>query len=94
MCDDLTVATWHPLLATREDQPGIWDMLTPDGEPYGHVEIRRAGEHLFYRCLFGDAEPIQTRTCRAATTLTRRAYISVGFTELDRQAVRLTNERT
>lgn len=51
-------------------------MLTPDGEPYGRVEIRRAGERVFYRCWFRDIELNPTVTLRAATMSVHRAYIA------------------
>ena len=76
MCDSCLVASWHPLLSTREDQPGIWDLLTPDGEPYGRVEIRRAGDRVFYRCWFRDKELKPKVTLRAATMAVHQAYIA------------------
>jgi len=69
------VASRHPLLATREDQPGVWDMLTPDGEPYGHIEIRPASERVLYRCWFRQIELTPTVTLRAAAMSVHQAYL-------------------
>lgn len=70
------MVSWHPLLATWEDRPGFWELRTPDGVPYGRVEIRRAGDHVFYRCWCGDIELRPAVTLRAATMSVHRAYIS------------------
>lgn len=70
------MASWHPLLATWEDRPGWWELGTPDGEPYGHVEIRLSGSAVFYRCWFGEIELTPATSLRAATMRVHRAYIS------------------
>ncbi len=67
---------WHPFLATVEHPTGTWTLTTPDGEPYGRVEIRRQGEIVFYRCWFREAELNPQPTLRAATMLVHRAYIA------------------
>lgn len=70
------MSSWHPLLATWEERPGLWEIRTPDGEPYGCVEIRRSGTHVFYRCWYGEVELHPVTTLRAATMSVHRAYIS------------------
>ncbi len=70
------MASWHPLLASWEDRPGWWELRTPDGESYGHVEIRRSGAVVFYRCWFREIELRSTSSLRAATMQVHRAYIS------------------
>ena len=75
MCESSQVASWHPLLATREDRTGVWGMITPDGEKYGHIEIRRSDERVFYRCWFRDIELEPTTSLRAATARVHQAYI-------------------
>lgn len=70
------MSSWHPLLATWEDRPGFWELRTPDGEPYGRVEIRRSGGDVFYRCWFYETELQPTVALRTATMRVHRAYIS------------------
>lgn len=70
------MAEWHPQLSAEEGPAGVWTMLDPLGKPYGRVEIRRAGERVFYRSWFGDTELIQTPTLRAATRLVYTAWMA------------------
>lgn len=67
---------WHPMLAAEERTPGVWTMVSPDGIVYGRVEIRRAGERVFYRSWFRGTELIQSPSLRDATMLVHRAYIA------------------
>lgn len=70
------MADWHPMLTAEENPAGVWTMLAPFGEVYGRVEIRRDGDHVFYRSWFRDTELVPTPTLRAATMLVHRAYIA------------------
>ncbi len=70
------MASWHPLLASWEDRPGWWELRTPEGDPYGHVEIRRSGSVVFYRCWLWEIELSPATSLRAATMRIRRADIS------------------
>ncbi|MFI8633829.1 hypothetical protein ACIGEP_14695 [Microbacterium sp. NPDC077663] len=63
-------------MATIERPAGTWTLATPDGDPYGRVEIRRQGELVFYRCWLRDVELNPQPTPRAATVLIHRAYIA------------------
>jgi hypothetical protein len=67
---------WHPLLAADERTPGVWTMVAPDGAAYGRVEIRRAGDRVFYRSWFRGTELVHTTTLRDATMLVHRAHIA------------------
>ncbi len=70
------MADWHPMLATEERTPGVWTMVAPDGVEYGRVEIRRAGDAVFYRCWFRDVELEPTRTLREAAARVHGAFIA------------------
>lgn len=70
------MADWHPILAAEEDPPGRWTMLTPDGEAYGAVEIRRAADGIRYRCAFRGVELVPTTTLREACARVHSAYIA------------------
>ncbi len=67
---------WHPILTAEERTPGKWTMLTPDGEQYGVVEIRRTADGIRYRCAFRGAELIPTTSLRDACARVHRAYIA------------------
>ena len=41
---------WHPLLASHEPSPGIWELLDYADRPYGRIELRRVSDGLRYRC--------------------------------------------
>jgi hypothetical protein len=43
------VAEWHPILSTRETEPGRWYLIDTLGRPYGLVCFVRRGEELGYR---------------------------------------------
>ena len=45
-------ATWHPILATREDTPGVWRMLDSYDREYGLIRLVRVNGEPSYRCEF------------------------------------------
>ena len=45
------MSDWHPLLAARESEPGVWHMLDPTGKQYAIVQMLRRGGELGYRAV-------------------------------------------
>ena len=43
---------WHPLLATRELEPGVWTMFDSYDRPYGVIRLVRVNGQPTYRCEF------------------------------------------
>jgi predicted transcriptional regulator len=44
------MSEWHPLLATVEVTPTVWELRAPDGRVYGRVALRRTADGPRYRC--------------------------------------------
>lgn len=42
---------WHPLLAARETEPGVWYMIDTTEKCYGIIRILRRGGELGYRAV-------------------------------------------
>ncbi|TQL46661.1 hypothetical protein FB562_2185 [Homoserinimonas aerilata] len=40
---------WHPLLAAREVEPGLWYMIDSTEQCYGVIRIIRRGDEVGYR---------------------------------------------
>lgn len=45
--------TWHPIMHAHEREPGVWDMITQEGRPYGSIRIIRRGDEVGYRATGG-----------------------------------------
>jgi hypothetical protein len=43
------MADWHPILATREIEPGRWYLIDGLGKPYGQVRLVKRGDQVGYR---------------------------------------------
>jgi len=41
-------ATWHPILAAVEQQPGLWHMVARYDNTYGVIELVRRGNEVGY----------------------------------------------
>jgi hypothetical protein len=75
------VGEWHPILSTREVDPGRWYLIDTLGRPYGVIRFIRRGDELGYRAdrTGDDGEPTDHvgyfRTLRAAAWQIHAAFI-------------------
>jgi hypothetical protein len=79
--DDPAHGGWHPLMATREVEPGVWVMVDPYNRPYGLIRLVRRGGELGYRCerrLHDDSTKLvgYYRTLRTAAYVIHRAFVA------------------
>jgi hypothetical protein len=70
------MATWHPILAAQEIEPGFWRMIDPSGVAYGEIRLVRRGREIGYRAesVRGDWVGYYT-TLRASTRGVHMAFV-------------------
>jgi hypothetical protein len=75
------VGKWHPILSTREVEPGRWYLIDSLDRPYGMVCFVRRGDELGYRAerTGDDGQPTERigyfRTLRGAVWAIHSAFI-------------------
>lgn len=48
------MSQWHPILATVEPSPGVFNMIDPTGKHYATVRLVRRGGEMGYRADCGE----------------------------------------
>lgn len=72
---------WHPLLAAREVEPGLWYMVAQYERCYAIIRMLAIGDENGYRAVTWEADPQQRvlvgyfRSLRAATEAAHAHYI-------------------
>jgi len=84
------VASWHPMLALQEREPGHWVLVAQFGQ-YGDITLVRRDGEVGYRALVlpvrGTA-PIEVafaRTLREATELVHKHWLASHALDADRR---------
>lgn len=73
--------TWHPILAAREVEPGLWYMVAQYERCYGIIRMLVIGGESGYRAVTWEADPEQRRlvgyfrSLRAATEAAHGFYV-------------------
>lgn len=73
---------WHPIMAAREPEPGVWYMVDTMEKCYGIIRIIRRGGEVGYRAVTWAPEPADRkligyyRTLRAATAAAHMQFIA------------------
>jgi hypothetical protein len=72
--DPASGLTWHPILATREPSPGVWQMVDDLEHHYALIRLVRRGDELGYRVDRTDAAGSVTGLVGFYTTLMTATY--------------------
>ena len=73
--------SWHPMLAAREPEPGVWYMVDTLENCYGIIRIIRRGGQVGYRAVTWVSDPAERqvigyyRSLRGACEATHRSFI-------------------
>jgi hypothetical protein len=69
-------ATWHPILAAAEIEPGHWQLVTQYGTAYGDIRLIRRGAEVGYRADNARGELVgYFRTLKAACHAAHMTFV-------------------
>ncbi|MHA6668597.1 hypothetical protein ACX3O0_06980 [Homoserinimonas sp. A447] len=75
---------WHPILAARETEPGVWYLVDTLEKCYGIIRIIRRGGEVGYRAVTWAPEPADRqligcyRSLRGACEATHHRFLRAG----------------